>query len=132
MRLVIESQNRNVNTFLNHWLIPVLSSNLKSKVQSNSVQIKHFYSAEIYYDLLEATNYLKLEHIESSGLIILSIDSNKKNKENTAKLYDICSAVNYGSLSCPAIPIFTKAFDYFSNNFWRFYKYYMMRLLPCP
>ena len=130
MNLKIQLQkNINLDPFLKGWLIPALKSNLKSKVLKNKFIICFYYKKELYQDLFLAIEYIDLIHIKTSNQLIISVNQNEKNREGTAKLYDICTAVNFGSLSNPAIPIFTKTFDYFAKNFWGFYKDYNLGIL---
>jgi hypothetical protein len=122
-------ENFNLDPFINEWLIPALKSNLKSNLFSNKRLIFYYYGEDFYQDLFLAVDSIELSHINLSNSLTISINQNKKNIGNTAKLYDICTMIDFGSLSNPAIPIFTKTFNYFAKNFWKFYRDYNLGIL---
>lgn len=134
MILNIKTQKKfNLDPFLKEWLIPALRNNLKSNIIKNKEAILYYHKKETYQNLLLAANCIDLWHTHSLNNLIISINQNEKNMEGTAKLYDICAMVNFGSLSKPAIPIFTKTFNYFAKKFWIFYRDYNLGILrKCP
>ena len=136
MRLNI-TLNKNylyMEDFLKKWLIPSISKYLKSQIYKNKQLLINYNKDKnlLYRDLIEASNNIIYYHKYDKNDILIQIDPNKKNPENDAKLYDICAMVNYGSRDCPALPIFTKTFNYFAENFWVFFSNYEVGILPCP
>ena len=59
--------------------------------------------------LIQGINSLKVKNSQNSSYTI-SIDSNKNIPGTTAKLYDLCSLINYGNLEVPPYPIFEDTF----------------------
>lgn len=70
--------------------------------------------------VLAAANNLVINHFDND--IIIRIDSEKTVPRLTAKLIELASLVNYGSLGCPAFPIFDQAFDEVAQQFPQLYK----------
>ena len=133
MRLAIKLDKKyNIESFIKIWLKKAIYIYLKEQIIKNKNLIIHNFNddrCDVYKNLLYAINYIDIKHIRDD--IIIEINPNNFNLENTAKLYDICAMVNFGSLSSPACPIFTKTFDYFAKNFWTLYKDYERGILPC-
>lgn len=133
MRLLIKLNKKYITeSFIQVWLKKAIYMYLKEQIIKNKNLIIHNFNSDncdVYKNLLYAIAYIEIKHIRDD--IIIEINPNKFNLENTAKLYDICAMVNFGSLSNPACPIFTKTFDYFAKNFWALYKDYEWGILPC-
>ena len=138
MRLYIQLSKPYVDLdiFITNWLLPSISKILKSKIQSHKqlfINYSHLFpEKELYTDLLDACNNLVVYHKNNLNDLIITIDPNKTNKENTVKLYDLCALINFGSIECPALPIFSQVFEYFAQNFWMFFNDYKVGILPCP
>ena len=138
MRLYIQLSKTYIrlDEFIDTWLLPSISKFLKAKIAMHR-QILVNYSnlfpdLQLYADLIDACNNLIVYHKHNMDELIITIDPNKFNKDITAKLYDICALINFGSIECPALPIFTEVFDYFAQNFWLFFNDYQVGILPCP
>lgn len=56
-----------------------------------------------------------IDYTESQDYFIIKVDFSKITRKNTAKLYDICKMINFGTLQMKAYPIFTDTFNYFSK-----------------
>ena len=121
-----------LDDFIGLWVIPTLKSLIKSKIYENIPLLNSKYNdPHLIQILLKSINHLTITHLNSKNKIIITIDPNYFCVEKNAKLYDICTQVNYGSLQCPACPIFTEVFDYMARNFWHFYNDYQIGILPC-
>ena len=138
MRLYIQLTKpyNDLDIFITNWLLPSISKVLKSKIHLHKqmlINYRHLFpEKELYADLLNACNSLVVQHKYNVNDLIITIDPNKTNKENTVKLYDLCALINFGSIECPALPIFSQVFEYFAQNFWMFFNDYKMGILPCP
>lgn len=51
-----------------------------------------------------------LTYVRNKDLYIISVDPDKKMQGTSAKLYDLCSVINYGTLSITPYPIFEDTF----------------------
>ena len=131
LNIILNKKYSYIEDFLKKWLIPSLSKYLKSQIYKNKNLLINYNIDNLYRDLIEASNNIIYYHKYGKNDVLIQIDPNKKNRENNAKLYDICAMVNYGSRDYPAFPIFTKTFDYFAKNFWLFFSSYEMGALPC-
>lgn len=133
LNIYLDKRYSDIEKFIHDWLLPAMRKYLRSSIISSKKQLERIYpnNFNICKDLFDATDNLTVNHFVSTGQIFITIDSFKFNLKKTAKLYDICAMVNYGSISYPANPIFTKTFKYFKDNFWRFYKYYTLGILKC-
>lgn len=136
MRLVIKLDKKyNTESFIQNWLKKAISIYLRAEINKNKKLITYHFSNnvyDVYKNLMYATKFIDIKHLqEGSSDVLIEINPNRFNLENTAKLYDICAMVNFGSLSNPACPIFTKTFDYFAKNFWTLYRDYEWGILPC-
>lgn len=135
MNLTIKNnkEHPNIEAYIKEWLIPSLRLYIWSKLDTRVLKnYSHIYKEE---DLL---SYIK-EALYSLELIKVGYPQTHQYeirinpvvfcKAKTAKLYDICSLVNYGSLSCPAYPIFTESINFFAANFWKFFKLYQLGVI---
>ena len=59
--------------------------------------------------LMQGINNLKIYSLDEE--YIISINPNQVVSGTTAKLYDLCSLINYGNLEMPPYPIFKKSFE---------------------
>ena len=125
-----EEKDPTLYNFIIKWLIPSIKQSLKAKI-NNQLKIK----LKQYPDYINIKNlYNAIDSIAahscSTGQVRVCINPNKFTSENTAKLYDICALVNFGSMTYPANPIFTKTFEYFAANFKSLFYLYKRGLLP--
>ena len=124
MQITIENKKgRNLVPFVYKRLFPLMYSMIlkgidKRVFDSYSPELKHSIQ-----QLLFDREYLYCYQLPTNELVI-TLESNKIVGENSAKLCDICSLINYGSLDYPATNIFTKVFNYIKTNFWKLYKFY--------
>ena len=124
MKLTLKLKKPINDSFIHHWLVPAISRFIRKEIYLNKKLLSNINQIELK-DLIDASNSIIVSHLyNDSKFLLISIDPNKRNSRNTAKLYDICALVNFGSLQTPACPIFTKTFDYFAKNFQMFYENY--------
>ena len=135
MRLIIKNNrdHANMDSYIVDWVIPSLQLYIWSKLDIRLLRnYKHIYEEDklLTYikQALQSLEMIKVGYPQTHQYEI-RINPNVFCDSKTAKLYDICSLVNYGSLSCPAYPIFTKSFDFFAVNFWKFYRLYQLGVL---
>lgn len=84
---------------LKNWDI-YLSSNYKWERDANN---------NVLNILIQGINNLKVYNLDEE--YIISINPNQVVPGTTAKLYDLCSLINYGNLEMPPYPIFKKSFE---------------------
>lgn len=136
LNISLNKKHPGLDRFIIEWLIPSLRNMLKAKIHKNRARLQNYNhiipQSELYSNLILAAENIIFQHKNSSEDLLITINPNEVNYKNTAKLYDICALVNFGSIDCPALPIFTEVFNYFANNFWQFFNDYKVGILPCP
>lgn len=106
-------------------LIPKIQEYFVSNLNDKYIEsyIKFLNNKNIkYYLLLGVSN---LECKEYYDYYIIQINPNVTFPETTAKLYDVCYEINYGSLNIPPYPIFSDAFNWAQQNKYRLYLEYL-------
>ena len=128
---ISNNQKFDIYPFLYEWVLP----SMKKWIQT-STNIKRLFKfsefgtpKELYEVLVLMASNLKIySNIDKTELRI-ELNQNLNNELNGAKLYSICRAINFGTLNCPAYPIFSDMFEFFANNFWFLFRQYEMGLL---
>lgn len=121
-----------IQEFILLWVIPTLKKIIKSKILKSKKNLLKYEDPKLINILIEGANSLTFFHSSVTNTIIITLNPNLFCTEKSAKLYDICAQINYGSLQYSACPIFTESFDYMAQYFWEFYDNYKMGVLPCP
>ena len=135
MKLTIKNTKEYVGleAYIKEWLVPSIRLYIWSKFNPKMLKnYSHIYNEAQLINYIKAALYsiemVKVGYPQSHQYEI-RINPNVFCESKTAKLYDICCLVNYGSLSCPAYPVFTESFNFFATNFWKFYKLYQLGVL---
>lgn len=135
MNLTIKTnkEHLDIEAYIINWVIPSLRCYIWSKLDTRLLKnYSHIYKEEDLLSYIKDALYsLELYKVGYPQTYQYEIKINPVVfcKTKMAKLYDICSLVNYGSLSCPAYPIFTKSIDFFAANFWKFFRLYQLGVL---
>lgn len=125
------SKDANLDNFINNIFIIKVKKAILGEIQKNIMFLKFHYNTSIINSIKDSVKHLITQHIKSSttNMVIITIDPNYFCVKNNAKLYDICAQVNYGTLDCPACPIFTNVFEKMASEFWNFYNDYYLGFL---
>ena len=110
--------------FLSQCLIPELYIYLTSHIDKRYTNLQDSYFKEFYNttskDII-IQGALNLIIKNCRNFYIIQVKDDQISYGSTAKLYDLCNEVNYGSLSLPPYPIFSKAFKWAKQNLKNFY-----------
>ena len=121
MNLIIKQKKFNpLDIFIIDYVIPELYRLFYLNLNPYLLKNWDEYFESIYKWEEEDTPKLTLEILlcgiknlrlmEMGGDYIITIDSNQNMPGTTAKLYDLCSLINYGNLEMPPYPIFEDTF----------------------
>jgi hypothetical protein len=125
MLLVVENEKANIGfiSFLKRRLrMRILSSLNLTKLSKFDEFFESDYFKTLYGDkkvlaskvVVLGANNLRHTIIQESGSIY--IDPNMYYPGTQIKLVDLCNLINFGNLSVDAYPVFSDAFQHFSNN----------------
>lgn len=136
MTLEIENpRNFNLESFIKTFLIPKIQESFIKEIDNKRLlKIEEFINKlgiNIYHQYISVRSILiaaidNLEYLKlSNNNYILRIDSNQMLPNISAKLIDLAYMINYGTLSTPAYPIFTKVFSFFADRLQLLYAEYL-------
>ena len=106
--------------FIQNELISIMNLYVRSHIDMRLLSNYNIDTTNFLKTILHR-NIIRCRKIGSS--YILDINPNTTLMDGDAKLIDICSLINYGNLSSPSYPIFTKMFEYIRKEFMVLYKY---------
>ena len=130
MRLFINNLNKkNLDYFIEDSVIPEAIEIFYSLFKPKDLIKIQDYLSKLYDKPIKLNSILQLAirtltYRKLSGNYIIQIDSNKILKEIPAKLYDICSLVNYGNLEIQPYPIFSRVMDILAKRLPQLYREY--------
>lgn len=112
--------------FLTEKLLPELQlyilNNINNKYLNNNYLINKY---NINGKNIIILGINALEYKEHQNHFIIQINPNIRLPKITAKLYDACCDINYGSLNVPPYPIFSDAFNWAQQNKYKLYLEYL-------
>lgn len=124
MQIRISNPTRtNLQKFIHVRIFPLMYSMILKNIDKRVFDLYNPELKKNIQQLLFDREYLYSYQLPTDDYII-TLESNKIVGENSAKLCDICSLINYGTLDYPATNVFTKVFNYIEQNFWKIYKFY--------
>lgn len=124
MQIIIKNpKNRKLAGFIQNRLLPIMYNMIVQNIDKDIYQLYDSKLKHTIQSMFIQREYLYYYQLPSNDFVI-TLESNKIVGENSAKLCDICSLINYGSLDYPATEVFTKVFNHIQQNFWKIYKFY--------
>ena len=128
MDLVIDKSNQ-----INGGFIQFIIDVIRSKLMINILKYQNY---DILFDQFDqditskevisqaASNIISYNYF---GRIVIMINNTVNYNKSTIKLIDLCRILNYGTLDKNGCHIFSKTFDYISNNLNELYDEYNLR-----
>lgn len=119
-KTIFQDQDPLINySFLYQCLIPELYMYITSRIDKRYTQLwdkyfKEFYNTNTQDIIIQGALNLYIK--DTRDFYIIQIKDNQTVQGTTAKLYDLCNEINYGSLSLPPYPIFDNAFRWAEKN----------------
>ena len=144
MNLTLEkvTQDQNLEDFISNFLLQEIVKEFEKQLEPQALEpISEYVNSpdilrvlkvnpeeEIHIDLRKAA-IAAIQHLvyeNTPNAYIISIDPNESIPKITAKLIDIASLINYGSMMSPAYPIYDRVFSYVADNIQEYYNIYIL------